>query len=287
MPLEPSDRVRLIRDITNRLEAEEWHFIDFTLSQFSAPIRDDWQGTKSAYILNMLSFAEDEVIIKLARHVDLDFDISQPAVQPNFWRKGYFRLFVSHLAKYKAEAAEYQEKLLRNGVSCFVAHNDIEPTREWLDEIESALATADAMLALMREDFHRSNWTDQEIGYAMGRGLLIIPVRLGQDPYGFIGRYQGLNGLYRSVQDVVWDIFRILQKHKQTAKRMSEAMVSMIESCPSFAEAKRLAPYIRSAQYWDASLSKRCLEAIESNHQVKDAFGVPAQIRRLVAEKGL
>jgi hypothetical protein len=41
-----------------------------------------------------------------------------------------FRLFVSHLATEREFAAELQEALLNFGISCFIAHNDIEPAQE-------------------------------------------------------------------------------------------------------------------------------------------------------------
>jgi hypothetical protein len=104
------------------------------------------------------------------------------------------RLFVTHLATYRAFAGELQEALLPLGISCFVAHNDIEPTLEWQAQIETALATCDALVALLHAKFHESKWTDQEIGFAMGRGVPACTVRLGETPYGFIGRFQAFNG---------------------------------------------------------------------------------------------
>ena len=94
----------------------------------------------------------------------------------------YFKLFLSHTSKYKAQTAELKERLGLFGVSCFVAHKDIEPLKEWQNEIELALASMDALAALLTPGFHESFWTDQEIGFAFARRVPIIPVRLGMDP---------------------------------------------------------------------------------------------------------
>ena len=51
-----------------------------------------------------------------------------------------------------------------------------------------------ALSAFITHDFHASAWTDQEVGWAFGRGLLVVPVRLGADPYGFAGKVQGISG---------------------------------------------------------------------------------------------
>ena len=52
----------------------------------------------------------------------------------------------------------------------------------------------DALAAILTPGFNESKWTDQEVGVAVGRGSLIIPIRKGMNPYGFIGKYQGMQG---------------------------------------------------------------------------------------------
>jgi hypothetical protein len=107
--------------------------------------------------------------------------------------EGYFRLFLSHLSKFKADAAKLKDDLRLFGVSCFVAHKDIEPLKEWQDEIELALASTDALAALLTPGFNESLWTDQEVGFTYARRVPIIPVRLGIDPHGFMSRFQALS----------------------------------------------------------------------------------------------
>jgi len=45
----------------------------------------------------------------------------------------------------------------------------------------------DAFVALMTRSFHKSKWTDQEVGFAVCRGVPIIALRWGMDPYGLSG----------------------------------------------------------------------------------------------------
>jgi TIR domain len=106
--------------------------------------------------------------------------------------KEYFRLFVSHKAEVKAQVATLKTGLGKFGVSCFVAHVDIHPTKEWQDEIENALESMDGFVALLTPDYHDSSWTDQEVGFALARRVPIIAVRMGKVPYGFIGKFQAL-----------------------------------------------------------------------------------------------
>ena len=54
--------------------------------------------------------------------------------------------------------------------------------KEWETEIESALFSMDVLVALLTDGFHDSNWTDQEVGVAIGRKIPVVPVRLGKGP---------------------------------------------------------------------------------------------------------
>jgi hypothetical protein len=62
-------------------------------------------------------------------------------ILPKFWREGMFRIFLTHLAKERVFAGELQEALFKYGISCFVAHKDIEPSSHWQTEIIKALRT--------------------------------------------------------------------------------------------------------------------------------------------------
>ncbi len=118
-----------------------------------------------------------------------------------------------------------------------MAHVDIEPTEEWQREIEHALFSMDALVALLTDDYHDSNWTDQEIGVAIGRSCPIIPIRLGLDPYGFIGRSQGLAGCSLSDSlDTAIKIFDLLHKRLPDKSRLFEATLSAYSASTNFAD---------------------------------------------------
>lgn len=140
--------------------------------------------------------------------------------EPIFWKPGYFKLFISHLATFKKNTTALKNTLESYGISCFVAHEDIEPAKEWQMEIERGLFTMDALCALLMPNFKESNWTDQEIGVAIGRNILVIPIRKGLDPYGFIGKYQGFQAEGKSIGEVAQAIFEILSSNNKTSDNL-------------------------------------------------------------------
>lgn len=152
-------------------------------------------------------------------------------------------VFISHLAKYKSEATALKQMLGCFGVSAFVAHEDITPTAEWQVEIEKALRECRCLVALLKDGFHESSWTDQEIGFAYARNIKIIPVIQGANPYGFIGKIQGLKCDERYLW---WEIYKRLPLFKDEheaffyAVSKSELFDSTVELAKIFC---RLSPF--------------------------------------------
>lgn len=284
MALTPSQRIALLKEISSRLSEENWSFIDLTLQEFGLPTRANWSGNFESYILTMLKGVADPTLIELAKHCGVSFEgeVKPQGIDPPFWHKGMLKLFISHLATHRTEAAQLQSALLRYGISCFVAHNDIEPTEEWLTQIETALSTCDALLAMLHPGFHASNWTDQEVGFAMGRGVPTLAVQYGQAPYGFVGRFQAFAGSNKSPETISQEIFKALLKHKQTQRQMAEVAISLFEQSGSFQAAKDRMNYLEELVFWEPTYSIRIMAAAASNGQIASAFGVPERVDAIV-----
>ena len=114
-------------------------------------------------------------------------------------------------------------------------HEDIEPTQDWQKEIERALFSMDALVALLSPDFHDSNSTDQEVGVAMGQGVPLIAVRLGLDPYGLMGKGQGLGGCdWSDTDSMALKIFDLLHKRLADKTRLFECTLMAYSESDSF-----------------------------------------------------
>jgi hypothetical protein len=280
--LTPSERINAIQEIASRLSKEEWPLIDLTLKQFSLPWSNEWSGEKLSYIIEMVSDADNETLSQLAAHLGYDIAYERSIVEPDFWVAGHFRLFASHLVDEKVYATNLQTELKHFHIATFVAHKDIAPTREWQEEIELALNTCDALIALLTPGFHKSFWTDQEVGFAMGRGLLAVAIRLGDDPYGFISRLQAFQGQGKSEKELAREIFKVLLNNKQTKRRMTHALLNRFENSYSFANAKDNMSLLEEINYWESQFEDRIRKAVESNSQIKESFGVPGRTSNLI-----
>jgi hypothetical protein len=275
----PSERINYIREIARRLSAEDWPVIDLTLRQFGLMTQNAWSGDKSGYVIEMISGAADITLTELGEHLGYSYGTKVSSIEPSFWHPGRFRVFISHLSNNKTFAAELQKEFENLNITAFVAHNDIVPTREWEDEILLALSTCDAMVAVLDPQFHESSWTDQEVGFALGKGILVITVQKGLTPYGFMARFQAVNGANGETKDIAEEIMRQFLTHKQTTRRFTQTLVAALESSGSFAESRRTIGLIERVQYMDQSLLERMEAAVEHNSQVSDSWGVPARIK--------
>lgn len=284
MALSASQRINTIKEVAGRLEPENWALIDLTLEQFGLPVSSEWSGSKHDYLIHHVSKGSDAKLIEIAAHVG--YLVEQPGesavTDPGYWEPEHFRVFLSHLSAHKVFTAELQSELLRYGITSFVAHNDIEPTLEWQVEIESALRTCDGLVALLHDGFHSSYWTDQEIGYVMGRGMPVFAVRLGQDPYGFIGKFQGFNGQGKDASQLARELFDTYRLNKQTQAKMAGAIVRMFERSNSFANAKYNIGLLEDLEYWEPGFTERIKKAAEENGQIESSWGVPERVTALI-----
>lgn len=192
--------------------------------------------------------------------------VAPPDATKRIWGNDGFRVFLSHKSEVKKETAALKDGLRLFGISCFVAHEDIHPTKAWQDEIENALASMDGFVALMTENFHDSDWTDQEVGYAVARGVPIIAVRLGKNPYGFIGKFQALSSTWLAA---VEDIVKILIKNDQ----MLSAYILALRNCPNWDSGNTLAKVLPSIEKLTASQIDALVTAYNETSELHGSFG--------------
>ncbi|MHA1974396.1 MAG: toll/interleukin-1 receptor domain-containing protein [Candidatus Hodarchaeales archaeon] len=201
--------------------------------------------------------------------------ISQPVDTENqLFQKDSFRLFISHKDDNKKFANELKKVLEVFGISSFVAHEDIEPSTEWQNEIEKALFSMDSLLALLSSGFSASVWTNQEVGVAFGRGVFILSIKNGEDPKGFVGKFQALRPKSTDINDLALQIAEQMIKNQKTSEKMKTAYIHALSSTSQWVETERwatLLPYIFSIS---SDQAKNLIENYNSNSQAYDCFSL-------------
>jgi hypothetical protein len=277
--MEPGQRVPLIQSIFATLSENEmsWAMIDTVLDEFGGHPADDEDPIRA--LLGRIRSLRDDRLTALNAYLHpnaADPQASLPTAEdPGPWKPDTFRLFISHTTAHKQIATEIRDFMARTSVDCFVAHSTIEPTREWQDEIERALRTCHALVALLTPDFPGSRWCDQEIGICYGQGTLVVPVRMGIDPYGFIGKFQGLTFLQGprfSTWTLADQLFALLAKHPLTHTWMTEPVFRRFVRSWSWDNTRAVFPLVTALpkEAWTEDRLRIAREAAKTNIQILD-----------------
>lgn len=262
------ERIELIDRIGRELQTRmSYSDIDVYLKACDVNTKKETSGVNSkwVYVKELLADEPEHKILEIAEELEIEHGYAprrdSGSADTKFWTPGYLRLFISHVSAIKGRAAQLQKVLKKYGISGFVAHEDIEPTKEWQSEIEKSLMSMDALIAILSPGFKESNWTDQEVGVAVGRDVLVIPVRKGLDPYGFIAKYQGYQGESRTLGEVAQAIFQILSANPKTKGRLADVLVTLLLSAKTLEEVRHWLGLLQSVD----GLPERHAERVQAN----------------------
>jgi hypothetical protein len=219
-----SEKMALIDRIGRELQSRfDFFEIDAYLAEFKISTRGgDW-SSKLRYSKAALHGEPTDRIIAIAEDLDIENLPDQDGVSssPQNWMETTkFRLFISHLAKHKDRAIRLKDCLVPYEISGFVAHEDIRPTLEWQLEIERALNTMDAFLAIHTVGFKDSFWAQQEVGFALGRRVKIISFKMDEDPTGFISKHQALPRKNRTAEQIAEEVDTILSSDPLNSEKL-------------------------------------------------------------------
>lgn len=245
--------------------------IDAYFKLHGVPTQDDYpHNSKRSYSKDMLSKVDDELVSTIAGELGIidTPSLSTPIKEVSFWKAGHFRLFLSHLASFKVQTSHLQTALRTFAISSFVAHEDIEPTKEWQNEIEAGLQTMDALAAILMPGFQESKWCDQEVGFAVGRDVLVIPIRRGLDPYGFIGKYQGIQAQGKTIGDVAEAIFLTLVKSPKTQNKILVSLSGAISNATTSEEAIEKVAILKSLDNVSSEILENLKQQVVDNNRL-------------------
>ena len=207
-----SERMALVDKIGRELQSRfTFSEIDeyLTASEIALP-QNVTANSKWVYSVAALAPLPLSKVVEVADDLGIGAQGAVLSPPSNWSNTSLFRLFISHISKEKIKATRLKECLVPYGISGFVAHEDIHPTLEWQDEITRALFHMDAFIAMHTPGFSASHWTQQEIGFAVGRGVKIISLKMGEDPTGFISRRQALPRLKKTAEEIAKEIDHLL-----------------------------------------------------------------------------
>lgn len=244
----------------------------------SLSFNDDDYNYCTAEVLDSIFSKDASLISEVIDYFDVDlwyqqkspakyqklFDTSQTKFA-DFWVDGYLKMFVSHLSSNRERMSAMKGNLAQWGISAFVAHEDIQATRQWRDEVEAGLDTMDVLVAVVEPGFKESDWCAQEVGFALGKKIEIIPLRAGLDPFGFFGKFQGIQIKGKNPQQVADELAQTLLKKPHHRERLLLSMAKAFASLHT-SQKMRLIPLLDS---WSI-VSDTQLKTLLENASISD-----------------
>lgn len=275
MAITVGQRITVIRECAHLLDKYEWGEIDFILSQFGAPTSNNAHGGKSEYVLDMLKGEKEATIVGLHSYLTQQADGSRPGDSP--WTSDRLRLFCSHLATERTHVGEVSRGLERFGIEPFVAHDSIEPSKEWQAVIEAGLQDCDVMVVFLHQGFLASKWCDQEVGWAMGRHIPVLPLNYGAHPHGFLAKLQDQPCVGKAEPFIARDVAAWASKVPALKGRMAASLSYAFERSVSWNHTRTLVPMLDSVDVFNDDELDALERAAVVNTQVRDCdvFGTP------------
>jgi hypothetical protein len=200
----------------------------------------------------------------------------------DLWPPGRIRVFMSHVAGDRAFVGQVAAELERADFACFVAHEEIEPSLRWQQVIEAALDSCEVMVTVVTLGFRESDWCEQEVGWALGRGLVIIPVAVDMQPYGFFGSFQAVQATRNQVSAAAVQIAQAIatavfnHQRPNSARlvdRLADSVVDAFCMSGSFETTRRRFDLLRRvpAGAWTPTRQQQVLNACRDNRQIREA----------------
>ena len=234
-----------------------------------------------SYIIGFIKDGSDDSLAAIDQYLMGD---SQPRDEP--WENEGFRLFLTHVATQKQEAHSLKSCLRFYGVDAFVAHDDIQPGKGWQLVIESALHSCDALAGLLHKGFRKSDWCDQEIGIALGRGKVVVPIHFDLLPYGFFGSVQAVsNAADQEPETLAQNLVPVLLKDKRTGGKLTQAIADQLARATSYEQANRLSLILdNEAPLLSRHQVKQLRKAQKTNSQLQGAWNFNGYLSSIEAK---
>lgn len=198
------------------------------------------------------------------------------------------RIFLSYSSSNKEIAGQIKHFLEEKYFfEVFLAHEDIMPTREWQEEIIKNLKICDFLVGIITNEFNESEWTDQEIGYAMGREIPVLTLNFGAVPHGFVARFQALPAKQNedgwNISKLCFEIFKLLKMNQKTKEKVIDGFIFKFGESSSFKEAEE--NISRLTDFFDDFTKEQINNIVKhsiSNSQIYNCFACKRMLRDFV-----
>lgn len=291
--MKAGERIRLIQESAESLRPRSWPEAQLILDQFGFDTYepDPRYGDELdpyGYFIQQVKKGSDDQLSSL--HEYLLGDDAGPTSRVGPWTRTFpVTVFLSHIHTHRVFVGRVKQSLAHRGIDAFIAHDDIHPSQQWREVIKGALSTCHAFVAFLHDGFHQSQWCDQEVGWALGRGVPMITVRPEgvERRDGFLEEHQDILMVGTNANDwsVADEIFEIILRDPRTEHLSTRVLVEALVKSGSFGATRRYFALLEEKDTIEPEQLRRLEYAVQTNRQVYEAvYGPTASTSRPVPE---
>lgn len=196
-----------------------------------------------------------------------------PSVEKRIWGDSPLHVFFSYTKSNFELVLNIKDELNKLGIFCFVAEKDIPASERWEKNIEEALISMHFMVVFLSGDYHESEWTDQEIGYAISKNIPIISVALGKEPYGFLSRFQAMKCDVGNLSNRLFNKLTDMDYEHGVELKINGAVYSLCNA-KNYYEANKAAKILFQHKKISDKQVENIVNAYNSNNQVSGAHEI-------------
>ena len=181
-------------------------------------------------------------------------------------------IFLSYSTKDEDAAKIVKTELKNRGIDCFFAPDYLR-TGNFLDELKEKLKSSDAIIALLSQNFRESDYTNHELGFALGLEKHRILICLDDTlPYGLLKDEHGIccseSSVITTIQDIEEAVFKITKYEKE---HIDDCIESLCASGNWYDAARRAEKIQDVAQFTKDQINK-IANTIICNDQVRTSW---------------
>ena len=164
----------------------------------------------------------------------------------------------------------------------FLAHEDIEASKKWMDVVFKELNDANIFIALLNENYLKSDYCSQELGIAVFKDKLIIPISLdGTKSYGFLEIIQSDTISLGEMQSIIVNNY---------PNEMINYLITSLRTCSTYKNCEKIMKLLEP-QFEELSMRQvnRLLKISLNNDQIYGCWycqGCLNKIYNLFREEG-
>lgn len=265
------------RMIEIQQDDRSWTFerTNLLLSEFGFTVLDRFDSNGEFTFGDSIQTITDADLVEMYSLItgadDDDVRAELETADSSLWKPGYVRVFLSHSAMHKQFIGQVASELAVSGIHAFVAHDTMEYEEPWQDQIEHGLRTMQAFVAITHPEFLTSAWCQQEVGWALGRGVPRYVIRYPADPAGFIGRTQWPQAAEERHVDVAARILEWISRMPEFSDQIVAGLLSALRAADNYLDAGATAKRIATVDTLNVDQWSELAEIYHSNDQVGGA----------------